>query len=166
MTFSPRDDPGARARAGVISLGTRGGELRRNDFRAATLMRRLSLKDTAPRHDQDTTPRHGLSAPGAGAVFFWAKDRTDDVDAVAKEKVIALEIERRDPENLDPNRHVAAIDNNGQQIGKISIRIKPVAGLFRRLQIARQPAHGVRLHRICCDRQHDDVIALVAFEIP
>ena len=53
---------------------------------------------------------------------------TDDVDAMAKGKVIALEIERSDlPKIWSPNCHVAVIDNDGQQIGKISIGIKPVA---------------------------------------
>jgi hypothetical protein len=53
-------------------------------------------------------------------------DCADDGDAMAKGRAIALEVEHSEPADLDPNRHVAVIDHNGHQVGKIPIRIKPV----------------------------------------
>jgi hypothetical protein len=49
-------------------------------------------------------------------------DCVDDADAMARGKAIALEVERSAPRDLDPNRHVAVIDDTGYQIGKISIK--------------------------------------------
>ncbi len=54
-------------------------------------------------------------------------DCRDDADAISKGETMARQIEADGSVDMDPQRHVAVINHEGQQIGKIAIQ-PPLAG--------------------------------------
>lgn len=54
-------------------------------------------------------------------------DCLDDADAMSKGEAVARQIEADGPVDMDLQRHVAVINEEGQQIGKIAVRRVPVA---------------------------------------
>jgi hypothetical protein len=48
-------------------------------------------------------------------------DCLDDADAIWKGETMARQIEADDPVDIHPQRHVAVINEEGQQIGKIAV---------------------------------------------
>lgn len=54
-------------------------------------------------------------------------DCRDDADAISKGETMARQIEADGSVDMDPQRHVAVINQEGQQIGKIAIQ-PPLAG--------------------------------------
>jgi hypothetical protein len=55
------------------------------------------------------------------------QDCLDDADAISKGETIARQIEANGPVDMDPQKQVAVINDEGQQIGKIAVRRVPVA---------------------------------------
>lgn len=49
-------------------------------------------------------------------------DCLDDADAISKGEAMARQIETNGPVDTDPQRHVAVINEEGQQIGKVAVR--------------------------------------------
>ena len=48
-------------------------------------------------------------------------DCLDDADAISKGEIMARQIEVDGPVDMDPQRHLAVINEQGQQIGKIAL---------------------------------------------
>jgi hypothetical protein len=52
-------------------------------------------------------------------------DCLDDADAISKGEAKARQIEADDSVDMDPQRHVVVINEEGQQIGKIAVHRAP-----------------------------------------
>jgi len=68
-----------------------------------------------PRYFFDIKDGHRLVDPSG-------LDCLDDADAISKGETMARRIEADGPVDMDPQRHVAVINEEGQQIGKIAVR--------------------------------------------
>jgi hypothetical protein len=71
-----------------------------------------------PRYFFDIKNGHRIVDPSA-------LDCVDDADAISKGETMARQIEADGSVGMDPQRHVAVIDGEGQQIGKITVRGAP-----------------------------------------
>jgi hypothetical protein len=68
-----------------------------------------------PRYFFDIKDGHRLVDPSG-------QDCLDDADALSKGETMARQLEADGPVDMDPQRHVAVINEEGQQIGKIAVR--------------------------------------------
>ena len=68
-----------------------------------------------PRYFFDIKNGHRLVDPSG-------LDCLDDADAISKGETMARRIEADGSVDMDPQRHVAVINDEGQQIGKIAVR--------------------------------------------
>jgi Domain of unknown function (DUF6894) len=91
-----------------------------------------AISDT--RAQQHAIKDLGRRAPYRAPIYFFdikdghrlvdpkGVDCLDDAHAISMGKTMARQIEANGPIDMDPQRHVAVINEEGQQIGRIAVR--------------------------------------------